>query len=139
MHHNMCDCMWAHWNIDLNNANTNDPARVNFAINDFGDENSNPVSVEAGLTVLYPLLTYQFEPCSLAGGQVGKGQLTGKQLEEFLKAGAPNTITNSLMCCGSCVRRCGAIGWWKARNTRRGNCCARFQGSARSGRRWRSR
>ena len=92
MHHNMCDCMWAHWNIDLNNANTNDPAWVNFAINDFVDENSNPVSVEAGVTVLYPLLTYQFEPCSLAGGQVGKGQLTGKQLEAFLKAGAPSKL-----------------------------------------------
>lgn len=92
MHHNMCDCMWAHWNIDLNNANTNDPAWANFAINDFVDENGNPVSVQAGVTVLYPILSYQFEPCTLAGTQAGQRKLTGKQLEAFLRAGAPSKL-----------------------------------------------
>jgi tyrosinase len=92
MHHNMCDCMWAHWNNDLNNANTNDPAWANFSITDFVDENGNPVTVEAGVTVLYPLLTYQFEPCSIGGIQGGQKKLTGKQLEAFLRAGAPSKL-----------------------------------------------
>lgn len=92
MHHNMCDCMWAHWNIDLNNPNTNDPAWVDFQITDFVDENGNPVSVSAGTTVLYPILTYQFEPCSLAGTQAGQSKLQGKQLEAFLRAGAPSRL-----------------------------------------------
>ena len=91
-HHNMCDCMWAHWNIDLNNANTNDPSWTNFAIADFVDENGNPVSVNAGVTVLYPLLTYQFEPCSLVNGLGGQSKLTGKRLEAFLRAGAPSKL-----------------------------------------------
>ena len=93
-HHNMLDCLWAHWNVDLNNANTNDPAWANFAINDFVDENGNPVSVPAAITVLYPLLTYQFEPCSLvaATGQAGQARLQGKQLEAFLRAGAPSKL-----------------------------------------------
>ncbi|HEV2176785.1 MAG TPA: tyrosinase family protein [Terriglobia bacterium] len=92
MHHNMCDCMWAHWNIDLNNANTNDPAWTNFAITDFVDENGNPVSVNAAVTVLYPLLTYQFEPCTLTNGLTGQQKLQGKQLEAFLRAGAPSKL-----------------------------------------------
>ena len=92
MHHNMCDCMWAHWNIDLNNANTNDPAWTNFSITDFVDEDGNPVSVAAAVTVLYPLLTYQFEPCTLAETQGVHGRLTGKQLEAFLRAGAPSKL-----------------------------------------------
>jgi tyrosinase len=88
----MCDCMWAHWNNDLNNANTNDPAWVNFSITDFVDENGSPVTVEAGVTVLYPVLTYQFEPCSIGGMQGGQKKLTGKQLEAFLRAGAPSKL-----------------------------------------------
>jgi len=50
-----------------------------------------------------------------------------------VSGGAPNTPTNSSMSYGSCARRCGGICWWKARSTRRGNCCARFRGSVRSG------
>jgi hypothetical protein len=46
--------------------------------------------------------------------------------------GALNITTSNSMCCGCCARRCGAICWRKARNTRRGNCCARFRGSVRS-------
>jgi tyrosinase len=89
-HHNMLDCLWTHWNIDLANANTNDPAWTNFQINDFFDENGNPTSVTAATTVLYPILTYQFEPCSLVPSSPRK--LTGKDLETFLKAGAPSKL-----------------------------------------------
>jgi tyrosinase len=89
-HHNMLDCLWAHWNIDLNNANTNDPSWTNFSITDFVDENGNPVTVSAATTVLYPIFSYQFEPCSLMTGQ--KSKLTGKQLVAFLRAGAPSKL-----------------------------------------------
>jgi tyrosinase len=91
-HHNMLDCLWTHWNIDLNNANTNDPSWTNFQINDFVDENGNPVSVAAATTVLYPILSYQFEPCSLVAAGGGARKLSGKELEAFLRAGAPSKL-----------------------------------------------
>lgn len=91
-HHNMLDCLWTHWNIDLNNANTNDPSWTNFQINDFVDENGNPVSVTAATTVLYPILSYQFEPCSLVSAGAGAKKLSGKKLEAFLRAGAPSKL-----------------------------------------------
>jgi tyrosinase len=91
-HHNMLDCLWTHWNIDLNNPNTNDPAWTTFAINDFVDENGNPVSITAATTVLYPILSYQFEPCSLVAMGAGQKKLQGKELEAFLRAGAPSKL-----------------------------------------------
>ncbi len=36
---------------------------------------------------------------------------------------APNTTTNSSMSYGCCARKCDAIFWPRAENTRRGNCC----------------
>ena len=45
-----------------------------------------------------------------------------------------NSTTSSSMSCGSCASKCGGIYCWKPRDTRRGNCCARFRGSVRSGR-----
>ena len=53
--------------------------------------------------------------------------------EKPASGGARNTTTSSSMSCVSCARRCGGICWWKPRSTRRGNCCARFRGSVRSG------
>jgi tyrosinase len=92
-HHCMLDCMWTHWNIDLGNANTNDPSWTNFSITDFVDENGNPVTVSVATTVLFPILTYQYEPCSLMGAQGNaKRKLEGKELELFLRAGAPSKL-----------------------------------------------
>jgi tyrosinase len=91
-HHNMLDCLWTHWNNDLNNANTNDTSWTNFSITDFVDENGNPVTVSAAVTVLYPIFSYQFEPCSLTTGMGGAKKLKGKQLEAFLRAGAPSKL-----------------------------------------------
>lgn len=90
-HHNMIDCLWTHWNIDLSNPNTNDTSWTNFSITDFVDENGNPVTVSVATTVLFPIFSYQFEPCSLAMGQ-GAKRLQGKQLEQFLRAGAPSKL-----------------------------------------------
>jgi len=51
------------------------------------------------------------------------------------EGGALNTPSNNSLGCGSGASRCDGICWWKARNTRRGNCSARFRGSVRSERR----
>jgi tyrosinase len=91
MHHNMLDCLWVDWNINLNNANTNDPSWTNFALNDFVDENGSPVSVPVIDTVLYPILLYQFEPCS--PNEAGEKPLHGSQLRQFLREGAPQVLT----------------------------------------------
>lgn len=92
-HHCMLDCLWTHWNNDLGNANTNDPAWTNFEITDFVDENKNPVTVQVATTILFPIFTYQYEPCSLvqAGGQSKISQNT-KALEKFLREGAPSKL-----------------------------------------------
>ena len=62
-HHNMVDCIWAKWNMDLGNDNTNDPAWLNHNFTGmFFDEDGNPVDIEVSTTLLFPFLTYQFEP-----------------------------------------------------------------------------
>lgn len=91
MHHNMLDCLWVDWNINLNNANTNDTSWTNFNLTDFVDENGNPVSVPVIDTVLYPILLYQFEPC--APNETSNGALTGSKLQKFLREGAPSALT----------------------------------------------
>jgi tyrosinase len=86
-HHNMLDCLWVDWNINLNNANTSDPAWTNQQFHDFFDENGNPAGITVIDTVLYPIFLYQYEPCSPNEMQSKK---TKEQLQEFLKAGAPS-------------------------------------------------
>jgi tyrosinase len=92
-HHCMIDCLWAHWNIDLGNANTNDTDWTSYVISDFYDENGNSVKVPVAETILFPLLTYQYEPCSfLNQGAGNKKKLEGKALEQFLRAGTPSKL-----------------------------------------------
>ena len=86
-HHNMLDCLWVDWNINLNNPNTNDPSWTNQQFNDFFDENGNPAGITVIDTVLYPIFLYQFEPC---GPTEMMSKMTKTQLEQFLKAGAPS-------------------------------------------------
>ncbi len=86
-HHNMIDCLWVDWNINRGNANTNDPAWMNFQFTDFVDENNSPVTVNILTTLLYPIFSYQYEAC-------GPTPLTAKisdkrQLESWLREGAP--------------------------------------------------
>lgn len=92
MHHNMLDCLWVDWNINLNNANTSDTSWTDYTITDFVDENGNPVSVQVIDTVLYPIFAYQFEPCSPTE-TAGIHPFTGAQLQSFLRAGAPSVLT----------------------------------------------
>jgi tyrosinase len=91
-HHCMLDCLWTHWNIDLGNANTNDPTWMNFSITDFYDENGNPATVSVATTLLFPILSYQYEPCSLVTAGAGQIKLQGKALEKFLRTGAPSKL-----------------------------------------------
>ncbi len=91
MHHNMLDCLWVDWNINLNNPNTNDSSWTDFHLNDFVDENGNPVSIPVIDTVLYPIFVYQFEPCS--PNEANRSPITGAQLEKFLRQGAPSVLT----------------------------------------------
>lgn len=88
-HHNMLDCLWVDWNINLGNANTNDPAWGNQQFSDFVDENGNPVTITVVDSVLLPIFVYQFEPC--APGEAGQAQRRSRnELEKFLRAGAPS-------------------------------------------------
>ena len=86
-HHNMLDCLWVDWNINMGNANTNDPSWTNQQFNDFFDENGNPAGITVIDTVLYPLFLYQFEACGPNETQTKKNKA---QLEQFLKSGAPS-------------------------------------------------
>ena len=91
MHHNMLDCLWVDWNINLGNANTSDTSWSGYNLTDFVDENGNPVSLPVIDTVLFPLLTYQFEPCS--PNETSNRVISGAQLQKFLRAGAPSALT----------------------------------------------
>ena len=91
-HHCMLDCLWTHWNIDLGNPNTSDSGWSNFSFTDFYDENGNSVTVSVATTVLFPILTYQYEPCSLMTSPGGQKKLQGRQLEQFLRTGAPSKL-----------------------------------------------
>ena len=86
-HHNMLDCLWVDWNINLGNSNTNDPSWVNQQFHDFFDENGNAASITVIDTVLYPIFLYQFEPC--APNEIQSKKMKAK-LQQFLKQGEPS-------------------------------------------------
>jgi tyrosinase len=86
-HHNMLDCLWNEWNVNRNNPNTSDPNWGTLHFTEFVDENGAAVDIEAGLTVLFPVFDYQFEPCGPA--HTGSKIWTKPDLEKFLRAGAP--------------------------------------------------
>lgn len=91
-HHNMIECLWVHWNLDMGNANTNDPAWGNLTFSDdFVDGDGNPAPIQVSTTLLFPLLTYQYEPC--APGMAERAKLRDRQtLEKFLREGAPHKL-----------------------------------------------
>jgi tyrosinase len=86
-HHNMLDCLWVDWNINMNNSNTSDTSWTNQQFNDFFDENGNPAGITVIDTVLYPIFLYRFEPC---GPNETQSKRSKDQLEQFLRAGAPS-------------------------------------------------
>ena len=86
-HHNMVECLWVDWNVNKGNPNTSDPAWSGMTFNDFVDADGNPAPIQVATTLLYPLLSYQFEPC--APGTVGPLVRDKAVLEKFLREGAP--------------------------------------------------
>lgn len=86
-HHNMLDCLWVDWNINENNANTSDTSWSSRQFTDFFDENGNAAIIEVLTTVLFPIFTYQFEPCA---PNETTSKIQGQKLEQFLRAGAPS-------------------------------------------------
>jgi tyrosinase len=91
-HHNMVECLWVEWNLNMGNPNTSDSAwsGFNFA-DDFVDGDGNPAPIQVSTTLLFPLLTYQFEPC--APGMEKKAALKDRAtLEKFLREGAPSKL-----------------------------------------------
>jgi tyrosinase len=89
-HHNMLDCLWNEWNVSRGNANTNDQAWYDLHFTEFVDEDGNAVDITAGITVLFTVFNYQFEPC---GPVHVESRFTDRAaLEAFLKAGGPVTL-----------------------------------------------
>ena len=92
-HHNMIECCWIEWNIERHHANTNDPQWMDFQFNgDFCDPNGSPIDVSVVETLLYPLLSYRFEPCkpNVGAGPMSKhlSHKEAKALVKFVKHGA---------------------------------------------------
>ena len=91
-HHNMIECLWVDWNVNKGNANTNDSAWTNLTFtDDFVDGDGNPAPIQVATTLLFPLLSYQFEPC--APGMAVAAQVRDKAtLEKLLREGAPHKL-----------------------------------------------
>jgi tyrosinase len=60
-HHCMIDFCWVEWNINRGNPNTNNSSWLNFPLIDFVDENNTPVNIPIVDTLLFPILSYQYE------------------------------------------------------------------------------
>jgi tyrosinase len=88
-HHNMIECLWVDWNINKSNPNTNDAAWSGLTFNDFVDGDGNPAPIQVATTLLFPLLSYQFEPCAPGAHLTTKDKAT---LERFLREGAPHKL-----------------------------------------------
>jgi tyrosinase len=90
-HHCMVDYCWAKWNIDLGNNNSNDTTWFNHVNSHFVDADGNPASEKAGITILYPLLAYQYESSAI-GSNAARSSLRTKaeyqKVERRLKQGA---------------------------------------------------
>jgi tyrosinase len=63
-HHAMMDFCWVDWN-DRGHADPNESQWTTLHFTDFFDENGNPVDVISGLSVLLPLVSYQYEPSQI--------------------------------------------------------------------------
>jgi tyrosinase len=91
-HHNMVECLWVEWNVNRGNANTNDSAWSNMTFtDDFVDGDGNPAPIQVSTTLLFPLLTYQFEPCAPDKG-LKHAALDKATLEKLLREGGPHKL-----------------------------------------------
>ena len=86
------------------------------------------VAGEGDLSQLGHSLHRQAGLCSAPSCRVAREDRRSREC-----AGGRSFTTNNSMRCGWCVSKCGGICSRRARNTRPGNCSARFLRSARSG------
>jgi tyrosinase len=83
-HHGMIDYCWAKWNLELGNNNSNDPAWTNTNNEHFVDADGNPMSMQAGLTTILPLISYQYESSAI-GSSPATAAVKTKSAYEKLK------------------------------------------------------
>ena len=90
-HHCMVDYCWYKWNVDLGNSNTNDPAWINHVNSHFVDADGNPATATAGISILMPLLSYQYESSAIGSAAAAAAIRTKaeyQRLEKRLRRGA---------------------------------------------------
>jgi tyrosinase len=90
-HHCMVDYCWAKWNIDLGNNNTNDATWINHPNTHFVDADGNPATINAGLTTIMPLLSYQYESSAIGSSPAAaavKTKAEFQKLEKRIREGA---------------------------------------------------
>ena len=91
MHHCMVDYSWYKWNVDLKNDNTNDSTWINTEEVQFVDADGNSASLTAGVTILMPLLSYQYESSAIGSNAASapmSTKATYQAIEARLKNGA---------------------------------------------------
>jgi len=91
MHHCMVDYCWAKWNNELGNNNTNDMTWIDHENSHFVDADGNAASDKAGITILMPLLSYQYEGSVIGSSPAPSAVLTKAdfdKLEKRLREGA---------------------------------------------------
>ncbi|HXT62179.1 MAG TPA: tyrosinase family protein [Pyrinomonadaceae bacterium] len=90
-HHCMVDYCWTKWNNELGNDNTNDPTWSNFNEDGLVDANGGSMTIAAGLTPLFPLLSYQYESSAIGSSPasaVANTKSAYLQLKQRIERGA---------------------------------------------------
>ncbi len=90
-HHCMVDYMWAKWNIELGNDNTNDASWANTQNQHFVDGNGTVAEMTAGITTVLPLLSYQYESSAIGSSPAALAIVKKRefqQLETRIRKGA---------------------------------------------------
>lgn len=91
-HHCMVDYCWYKWNVEMGRQNPNDQTWLGKVNGQFVDADKNPSQSTAAMTILMPLLAYQYESSAI-GSSPAKAAIKSaaefRQLEARLKAGAP--------------------------------------------------
>lgn len=95
-HHAMLDYCWVDWQFGRHNQNTSDPAWASMTFTEFFDENRQPVSIEAGITPLFAIFDYQYEPSQIGlttdSIKAIKTKGDAAKLKAIVQRGAPSSI-----------------------------------------------
>ena len=95
-HHSMLDYCWVDWQFGRGNQNTSDPAWASMTFTEFVDENRQPVSIEAGITPLFAIFDYQYEPSQIGlttdAIKAIKTKGDAAKLKTIVQRGAPSTL-----------------------------------------------